>query len=121
MRSMLAVISLGAVIVAVWLTQMYVTLHHESWLLHAATTGILALYSLTTIFVAEDVLGGPWATRAVVAGAVFSLWFAYAAVRTLVTSAHFEGFWLPVAVVFGVQAIATLALFARPRLLSVSS
>jgi hypothetical protein len=118
MRTMLAIVSLGAALVCGWLTLMYFILGHEGWPWRAALSGTLAVHCLLAIVAAEGVLDGPWVERMLTGGAILGLGFALAALAGLAAAPHFEGFWIPVAVVVLAQAVLTLAVFGRAALLS---
>jgi hypothetical protein len=118
MRTVLAIASLGAALICGWLTVMYFLLGHDGWMWRAVITGALLVYCVVAVFTAEQILSGMWVERLLVAGSALAIAFAMAALTSLLSTPHFEGFWLPVAASLIVQAGLTLAVFARPALFS---
>jgi len=118
MRTMLAIVSLGAALLCGWLTLMYCILGHDGWPWRAALSGTLAAHCLLSAAAAAGLLEGTWVERLLTGGGLLGLGFAATAAARLASAPHFEGFWIPVAaVVFG-QATLTLAVFGRPARLS---
>lgn len=118
MRTVLAIVSLGAALICGWLTSMYYLLQHDGWMPRAAITALLLLHCALTVFAAEGVLTGVWVERLQIAGAAGAMVFAAVAVHSVANAVHFEGFWLPVAVALFVQAGLTIAVVVRQSPLS---
>lgn len=113
-RVALAALCCATAAASAWLVTMYFVLQHPRYLEHAAIASLFILESALTVAALSGAVRAPWFRFVVLAGALGITWAGGAAIFSIVTGSHFEGFAVIIGVGLFVQGVLTLWQFATP-------